>query len=372
MRKEKIKILYAIPRLAKGGTEKHLLQLAEYIDKEKFDVTICCLFEPGDIVKDINSSNFNLICLNRKNIYDLRILFDLYRLIRKERYDIVHSYLFAFHYLALIPSKIAGIPVTLSSRRELATWKKLHHILLENIGNLFVDKVVACSEAAKRFALQNENLKSNKIATLYNGIDLNKFSPRKKDSETINKLGFQDTDKVIGMVSNLSSVKDHKTLLNAIVEIKKAYPEIKCVLVGDGYMRGDLVRHVDRLKLNENVCFLGSREDIYKILSIMDIFVLTSLMEGLPNAVLEAMACGLPVVATKVGGIPEIIENGRNGILLEPKDHQSLALALITLIEDFSLRKEMGVIGRKIIEQKFSLERMVNDYERLYTEILNS
>jgi len=158
-----IKILYVIPRLAKAGTEKHLLSLAYGLDRAKFEVTICCLFVDTNYHElHTNSHKFEikLICLHRKTIYDLRIIFDLFQLIRKERFAIVHTYLFGFHYLAGIPAKLAKVPVVISSRRQLATWKKRHHIILEKLGNRFSDKVIACSNAVRDFAIRQENLEN--------------------------------------------------------------------------------------------------------------------------------------------------------------------------------------------------------------------
>lgn len=360
------KILYVIPHLAKAGTEKHLLILASGLSRKNFDITVCCLFEKGDMFEGYDLSIVKFICLNRKHVYDLRIIFDLIRLIRKEKYDIVHSYLFGFHYLATIPAKTTGVRMVISSRRELATWKKRHHRFLENLGNLFTDKVITCSEAARDFSLKNENLSEDKITTIYNGINLNKFYPIEKNKEILNDFGLTAQDKIIGMVANFSAVKDHQALLKAVNEIKKRYSSIKCILAGGGSLRVSIAAEVDHLGLKNNVIFTGRRDDVERILSVMDVFVLSSLSEGMPNAALEAMACGLPVVATNVGGIPEVVEDGKSGMLVEPKDSMAIANTIIKLLEDEALRRNMGEYGREVVKRKFSLERMVKDYEVFY------
>jgi len=383
----KIKILYVIPRLAKAGTEKHLVSLASSLDRSKFDVTICCLFAGtdchgfrstdkhgltrGNSVKISGNLCFKIIFLKRKNVYDLRVIFDLYRLIRKERYNIVHTYLFGFHYLAAIPAKIAGVPVVISSRRELATWKKWQHHLLENLGNIFTDKMVACSNAVREFSLDTENLTSDKIVTIYNGIDLKQFYPHQKNIRILEELGLDEKDKIVGMVANFSSVKDHKTLFKAIAEVKKTFPQVKCLLIGDGPLREELKVKSEELKVKSNIIFLGRRDDIPELLSIMDVFILTSLSEGFPNVVLEAMACGLPVVATNTGGIPEAVIDEKSGVLVKPRDYQAIADTVVRLLENCGITKDMGKRGREIAENKFKFERMLAEYENLYIGFWN-
>jgi glycosyltransferase involved in cell wall biosynthesis len=364
---ERTKILYIIPKLVNAGAEKHLVNLVKNLDKGKFEALICCVKELGILGETIKYSGVNVICLNRKSIYDLRIIIDIFKLIKKNRFDIVHSYLFGFDYLACLPAKLLRVPLVISSRRELASWKKLHHHFLGNLGNLFTDKVIANSEAAKNFALKNEILRPEKITTIYNGINLNEFLPFPKNKQVLSELGFVDGDIIVGMVTKFAEVKDVLTALKAMAQVRKPYPNTKYLLVGDGSLRKDMEAKARDLKLNGNIKFVGARPDIPQILSIIDIFILTSLSESLPNSVLEAMACEKPVVCTEVGGIPEVVLNAENGILARPKDYQDIAKAVINLIEKESLRNRMGVLGRKTVKERFSLERMVKEYDAFYT-----
>ena len=368
MNPKKIKILYIIPNLEVAGAEQHLINLASNLDNRGFEVLICCIKKPGKLGERFKEVGGDIICLKRRSIYDLRIMLDIHRLIKRNGFDIVHTYLFGFHYLAGIPARLCGVPVVISSRREIAVWKKRHHRFLENLGNRFTDKVVSCSRAAREFAVGSENLPGEKILTIYNGVDLKKFFPRPPSACILEEFGLGKEDKIIGMVTKFASVKDPETLLKAVNEIRKTYPRIKCLLVGDGPLKESLKLKVESLKLGNNIIFPGKRNDITRILSIMDVFVLTSLIEGLPNTILEAMACGLPVVATNVGGIPEVVENGKSGILVEPRDYSSIADAVVNLLENANLRKEMGARGREIVERKFGLDRMIEDYENLYMQ----
>lgn len=368
----KMKILYIIPNLEIAGTEKHLINLISNLDSNRFEVCVCCIVKLGKLGDFFKKSGRNITCLNRRNIYDPRILLDIYRLIKRYKFDIVHTYLFSFHYLGIIPARLCGVPIIISSRRELATWKRWYHRFLENLGNKFTDKVIACSEAAREFSLQTENLSQDKIITIYNGINLKEFYPRPRNTQILNEFGFNETDNIIGMVTKFVEVKGHKTALEAIAKVTNVYSQIKCLLVGDGHLRKETEKRMKDLKLDKNVRFVGLRDDVTQILSIIDIFISTSLSESLPNTILEAMACGLPVVATNVGGIPEIVINAETGILVPSRDPSALAKAINILLENEQLREKMGQQGRKIVEEKFNLERMIKDYENLYEKLFYS
>jgi len=432
--KYKIKILYVIPKLAKAGTEKHVLSLAGGLDKEKFEVAICCLFVDTNYRKfedmnghesvgtnhhelhtneyesicgnstcfvgrqvKISGSSYTFICLNRRNVYDLRIMWDLYRLMRKEEFDIVHTYLFGFHILASIPSKLISLEntvknmitvifkkdysdikkefkfkrkfIVISSRRQLATWKKWHHIFFTKIGNMFTDKIIANANAVREFAKKQENLSSNKILTIYNGVNLDKFYPRVRNKNLLSEFCIEENIPVIGMIANFSENKNHELLFAVLKLIKKKGIRFKCVLVGEGPLQENLKFKVKSLKLGDEVIFAGSRDDIPEILSIMDVVVLTSKVEGLPNIILEAFACGKPVVAISVGGISEVIKDGENGILVPLDSPDFFANAVIELLDNDKLRKKMGSKSRIMVENKFNLKEMIKQYENLYISL---
>lgn len=369
----KLKVLYIIPRLARAGTEKHLINLACGLAKTRFDVSVCCLFDIGDIDKEYNRFDFKLFCLCRRNVYDVRVAFDLYRLLKKERYDIVHTYLFGFHYLAGISAKISKIPVVISSRRSIENWKKRHHLILGKLRNIYSDKVIACSNAVRNFTIKQEKLHPSKIITIYNGTDINKFCPRSKEGRLLTKIHNNSSTLTIGTVANFSEIKDHYTLFKALEIIRREKTfDFKCFLIGSGLLRDRLKKWCKELKLEQHVVFLEKRDDIPELLSEIDVFVLTSKLEGLPNAILEAMACGVPVVSTNGGGVPEVVKHGKSGFLLKSEDSQGIANAIISLLKNDSLRQEMGRCGRRIIEQNFSLGRMIKDYEKFYESLFKT
>ncbi len=357
-----MKILYVIPRLADAGTEKHLCMLAQGMQQEGIDVTVCSLFEGNYDVPD----GFTFVCLSRKYIYDVRILVDLYLLMVRSHFDVVHAYLFGFNYLAVVPAKIAGVKLIVTSRRELASWKKFHHRLLENIANIFTDKVIACSEAAKKFALETEKYVKGKVAVIYNGVDIRSYCSHFNNGRFIDEFGLNDGKFCIGMIANFSRNKDHSTVIDAFSELKSRKIVYKGILVGDGPCLADIRREVLRRGLEEDVIFTGVRKDIPAILSAMHICVLTSRQEGLPNSILEAMACEVPVVAARAGGIPEIIQDGINGILFPPGDVDALVDSMVSLLGNNTLASTLGLRGKETIVRKFSKERMMQDYLSFY------
>jgi 2-polyprenyl-3-methyl-5-hydroxy-6-metoxy-1,4-benzoquinol methylase len=279
----------------------------------------------------------------------------------------VHSYLFGFDYSATIPAKLCGVPLIISSRRELAKWKKIHHRILGKLEFLTTDRIVSCSEAAKCFAAEDEGVYIEKIKTIYNGVNLKLFYPRPKDKKILEEFKLNEGGPVIGTVTKFVKVKDVETTLKAVVEICRAFCETKVLVIGGGEIEGNLKRKVLDLGLERNIIFTGFREDIPSLLSVMDVFMLSSLSEGLPNVILEAMASGLPVVATKVGGIPEVVVEGESGFLVQPRDFRNLAAAVIRFLENKELRFRMGSRGRMIAEERFALGKMVSDYETLYS-----
>jgi glycosyltransferase involved in cell wall biosynthesis len=176
---------------------------------------------------------------------------------------------------------------------------------------------------------------------------------------------------VIGTVGRLSFEKDYQTLLEAFALVVKQSPKARLLLIGDGPDRGKLLVLTEQLNLSGSVKFLGMRSDVPALLNALDIFVLSSISEGIPNTILEAMCVGLPVVSTKVGGVPEIVQEGITGLLTRSRDPQSLANALTKLVVSSSLRRKMGDAGKAIVRERFSLESMVKAYEENYVELLS-
>lgn len=236
------------------------------------------------------------------------------------------------------------------------------------------DMIIAVSEYTKREILKNYNIPAWKIKVIFNGVDLEKFKPAKDKAKFKRELGFAKNDVLVLYVGRLYSRKGLPILIRAIPHVVKKVRNAKFIVSGKGFSGEEktLRKHVEKLKVEENVIFLGyfPDEKLPSLYKAADVFVFPSIYENMPFAMLEALATGLPVVTTKVGGIPEVIEDGRNGFLIKPYDSLRLADRILCLIENPSVASEMGLLGRKIVERKFNWDNIVEQVLEVYNEAL--
>jgi glycosyltransferase involved in cell wall biosynthesis len=222
------------------------------------------------------------------------------------------------------------------------------------------------AEFLKKNLVKKEWMNPASITTIYNGIDGDAFSNEFDRGEIARELNISPASKIIGIVARLQGIKNHKCLIRAMQKVSKRFPDAILLIIGDGSLRGELMELVSSEDLQDNIHFLGTRNDIPRLLSMLDIFVLCSLSEGLPLTILEAMAAGKPIVATGVGGIPEVIQDGADGIIIPSDDPDGLADAISELLRDDGKRHDMGVKARKKFEERFTIQKMVEEYEKIY------
>jgi glycosyltransferase involved in cell wall biosynthesis len=234
--------------------------------------------------------------------------------------------------------------------------------------SLFFDKFIPVSKALEKYMVRYCRINPAKVTAVYAGIDLDKFNIR-REKEEIDKLGegfgLKKNDLVIGTVGRLEPRKGYRYLLESAVQVSKTYPQVKFLLVGDGELRDELEDLAKKLEITSKIIFAGLAQDVSSILSLLDIFVLPSLDEGLGIVILEAMAAGLPVIATDVGGIPEIVRDGETGLLVEPGNPSVLTSAITRLLGDKEYALTLGEAGKKYAGQ-FSSKVMVEKIEEIY------
>jgi len=356
-----IRILYVIPKMEVAGTEKHLYNLLHGLDRRQFSIRVICTRRFGKIGKKLKEEGYPIEKLGFNKGYDPRITLKLGSIIEEWKPHILHTYLFGFHLLGGVAGKWKRVPVIISSRREIGKWKKFYHWWITRLGNCFSDYVIACSEEVKKYTIKKEKLKEERIKVIYNGINLKEFPFQKT---------FRKREKKVGVIANFYPEKGHRIFLQGVPHIKREFPETEFVMVGDGELRKDMENLCREIGIEDTVKFLGVREDIPQILSSIQVLVIPSLREGLPNVLLEAMAVGTPVVATRVGGIPEVITHGREGFLIPPSDPQSIIRSVCFILSHPEKAEEMREKGRKLVENRFSLERMVKDYQEFYLSSL--
>jgi glycosyltransferase involved in cell wall biosynthesis len=374
----KITVLLAINSMIIGGAEQQLLELARGLDKNLFNVIVVTLYAGGDLEPEIKKTpNVEYLCLNRKNKIDFSCLIKIYKLYRRKHVDIVQPFLTPSTLFFLLPAIITGIPVKIVTERgNLRANPGLgykSYLRIEDYFTRFANLVIPNSESGKRYLIRR-GIKADKIKVIYNGINTERLNPSPtKVVQIRNELKLPEKGVLIGISASLIPLKDHDTFLKAAKLVSERVPQSRFAILGDGPMREHLVSLTRELGIESLVTFLGNQVDVSSYLSAFDIICLCSAQpEGCSNAILEAMALGKPVVATDTGGNSELIENGKTGLLVPVKNPEALAEAIISYIRQPESGEKMVQQAKKVFRLRFSLDRMINDYKRLYLDTLKT
>lgn len=367
-------VLFLITSLNVGGAEMMLYKTVKYLDKMKFKPVVVSMVHPGHAGEMIRNLGITVYSLGMKEGFpDPRAFYNLIKIIHQEKPLIIYSWMFHADLLGRIAGKLARIPVVISSvRNENIGGRRRERIL--SITDFMVDKVVAVSKAAGEQQVTRGVTKRVKLEIIYNGIEMSSFNllPCFQKEGFKKKLAVPHDHQVLISIGRLVAQKNHELLLRAFAGILSAMNNCTLIVVGDGSLREQLKKLAIELGISDNIEFLGTRTDVTELLAVADIFVLTSLWEGLPNVVLEAMAAGKPVLATAVGGTPEIIVEGETGFLVEP----DIDLVTKKLKEAISLSPEekhaMGNAARKRIEANFTMEKCVEKTQTLFNILLTA
>lgn len=354
-----VKIMHVVLSLECGGLEKMAIDLASGLDIGKYTSSICCINTLGELAESAIQRGIQVFCLEKKSGFDVLAIFKLAKLLKKEKISIVHSHNPGAMIYAAVAAKIAGVPVIINTRHGRERKVVNRYLWAMN------DAIVSISYDAQQRLLECNHIDAGKTRVIHNGIEVAEHNGKQTRIEDV-----AHDDVVIGTVGRLAPEKDYVTLLDAFALIADKIANAKLLFVGDGALRNELEQHCLRNRIADKVIFLGFRNDVRDLLKSMDMFVLPSLTEGISLGLLEAMAAGLPVVATDVGGNPEVIKNGVNGFLVPSKNPNALAERIAAVLSNRDLSLSMGDGGRKTFEAKFTLARMLKEYENLYAEIL--
>ena len=381
---EPVKILYVIGTLDVGGAEHQLVQLVSRLDCRRFRPVVCALSSGGPYTEALAAAGVPVHIVGFRGLnrglwtpcYLRRILAELrglVTLIRTERPTIVHGFLFWAYVIGTFAARKARVPIVVASRRSLGCFKtgKPHYHWLEHLANRRTNLLVANSEAVKQDVMVREGVPGARIRVVYNGIDAERYE-RTATPQLRAELGIPSGTQVVGVVANLIHYKGHRFLFQAYQRIRASCASTMLLLAGDGPCRPELERLAAELGIVDRVRFLGTRRDIPELLALTDVVVLPSLEEGFPNAVLEAMAAGKPVVASAVGGIPEAVVHGETGLLVPSGDAATLAGAILDLLGDPARAQRMGHAGQERVREQFGMEQMVEGMEAIYEELLGA
>jgi len=360
-----VAVLYIITELNTGGAQMALWRLLARLDRLRFSPTVACLYN-GDkaVAQAIRALGIEVWDARMCHKGDVAALWRLYRRIYRLRPTILHASLFHANLPGRILGRLAGVPVVICSERTMAMESQWRYRLNRwTIG--LVDRVTVVSVLVRDFCIAHIGLPPRKLVLIPNGVELPR-APLASRQEVRIEVGLPLDAPVAGAVSRLDPVKGVRFLIQALTRLGGVH----LAIAGDGPERAALEALAERLGVAGRVHWLGQRGDVQRLLLAFDLFVQPSLHEGLPNTVLEAMAAGLPVVATGVGGTPEAVVDGVTGLLVRPGDPEPLARAISRLLDDPAARQTMGQAGRERVVQHFTVERMVAQTETLYEQLL--
>ena len=345
--------------LATGGLERLLVEFAQRVDSQRFRQNFAALGSVGGPADEIAEAGCGVHRLQELagNGKWARVR-QLASILREHSIQIVHTHNTYAHFYGTLAAKMAGVPVVINTQhgRGCGThWKQRIHFML---ANRLTRKVLAVSEDSARICRTQDPLSRRKIEPLWNGIDLSRFAYH----------GPSMQPHAIS-VARLSPEKDFPTLLQATRLVVDRNPDFRLTIVGDGQERQKLTDLTSQLQLTEQVTFLGERRDVPDLLREAAMFVSSTSTEGISLTLLEAMAVGLPIITTSVGGNPEVVEDGVTGHLVPPADPESLANAICEHLQQRDTWQAIGTLSRTRVERQFDINRMISDYETLYTEL---
>lgn len=361
----KTRVMHLIHRLNAGGAENGVINLANNIDINLFDFSICALVGNGALTHRLNKIRTTLFELNKGSGNDLHLPIRLFHLFNRWRPDIVHTHAWGTLCEGFLAAKAARILVLIHGEHGTIQ-KKKHNILVQRMVWHFVDRVLSVSYDHAHQLTKTIGFPLDRIHVLANGVDHERFDSKKGGQHVRKHLNLRQDDIVIGTVGRLVPVKNQQLLIHSFSRLCNKYPNIRLMVTGDGPLRESLEQVAGEIICPTRFRFLGRRSDVPEIMAAMDIFTLPSHSEGMSNTILEAMSSGLPVIATAIGGNPELVVHGETGQLIPVDNTHALTDAIAFLVENPAIRNRMGLAGRQRVEDRFSLQRMVANYQDLY------
>jgi len=378
MNEHRTKVLHVLGNLGIGGTERQQTELLKCLPPERFEQLVATMQADGPFLGEITALGvevvrfpFTSFC-NRTALHNYRALA---KLIRQRQIEIVHCHDFYSNIFGTAAATLAGRRAPgcrvriITSRRDLGGMYSFQKRAFQRAAQTLSAAVMVNSDAVRQMLLTKEHFPARKVHRIYNCLDSVRFQPREPDPELVRSLGLSGAP-VMGVVASLHPWKGHRTFIRAAAIVHQARPDVRYLIVGGGSELEALQALAAELGIADCVIFAGPRKDVPELLALMNLFVLSSPSEGLPNAVLEAMACARPVVATAGGGTAEAVSDGVTGFLVPVDDHAALAEKALLVLNDPALAASLGAAGRQRVLDEFSRERLISDVESLYTAVL--
>jgi glycosyltransferase involved in cell wall biosynthesis len=350
-----------------GGAERQLYYLIRELDKTKYSIYLITLW-PGDVMqRQFEAAGATVVPIHKTWKFDLTLFFRLTKFIRRVRPDVVHCQLYTANIWGRIAAVLAGCKKIIVSERNCdELWKTRIHFGVERILNRYATTFLGNSQRVCSYSEEKLHLPKGTYRLMYNGVDTTEFRPREA------AIPAPNTGPVIGTVANLHPRKDLGSFLRMAARLLERFPDARFRVIGRGPEKDTLIQLARKLGIEERVDITWASDNVRDIYHSFDVFVLSSVHEGFANVIIEAMASGLPVVATDVGGAREAIEEGQTGFVVPTGDPEILAERVGRILEDPLLSAKMGRAGRNRAVQQFSLRAMVRRYDDLYDKLIRA
>jgi len=371
-RRDPAKVLHLIQGLEIGGLEMMVVNFIEKLDRSRFVPEVVCFDTLGELSERLEAQGVPVHFVKRHPGIDYYYIFRLASFLRHNQVDILHLHNPTAFFYGTLAAKLVGLsPIIYTEHgRDFSSSKK---IKMANrwLGKL-VDKVVAVADFSRHYLIDHEGISESKVLTIHNGIDGERYAAKYDVASVRASLGLTEEQAVIGIVARLDPIKNHALLIKSMKKVLSEQRQAILLIIGDGPLRVELKQLCNELCFNENIRFLGSRSDVPELLSALDVFVLCSISEGLSLTLAEASAAGKPIVVTNVGGNSEVVQDGVSGHVVPSNCVDSLANAILDILNKPELSQQMGQAGRERFEQQFTLHGMVKSYQDLYEQCLRT
>jgi len=369
-----LRVAYVIDDVGIGGAQRQLLELARHLPAGECEATVIALSTvKQELAGSFRDAGVPLVLIPQSGKWSWRCLLTLYRTLTRIHPDVVHTWLFTADLYGRLAAWMTGVPVIMSAIRSVDPGKPPHYVAMDRFLRRLTHGFTVNAGIIGDVLRQREGVPPSMVHTVYNGVDLRRFHPATVNGEVRQRLGLRDhAGRIIGIIGRLSPEKDHATFLQAAELVCRRQPDAAFLIVGEGPLRAELEHLAGRLKLASQVSFVPNQADMEEIFAALDVLVVSSHYEGCSNVILEAMAMRKPVVATAVGGNPELVIDGETGFLVPARSPEPLAEAILEVLGDPARARTLGEAGRRRVEERFSMERSVTDTLELYARLLRS
>jgi len=363
-------VLHICSDMRRGGAQQLLLDIFRHCHRDRFEFSLFSFRKSDDpVAREIEESGCRVFYANVERPYhNPRILLEILKVLRANHFDIVHTHLHRGGTYGRLVARLCGVPIIVMTEHSSlpVSARPLRYNLENRILEMITDKIIFISE----WSANQYHISSKRSVIIKNCIDPSRFVKKLDRDELRQVHGFGPEEMLVGTVANLIHQKGHSCLIEAIPEIIKKFERAKFIFVGWGYLEGSLKKRVKGLEIEKHVLFLGSRDDVPDLIKMFDLFVLPSNFEAFGIVLLEAMINSLAVVATNVGGVPELVEDGNTGFLIPTGDAGALAKAVIKLLLEPELRESFGNAGKERVLKHFTIQRYVSELKKLYEDVL--